>query len=266
MSAAPAHPNLPAVIAMRGVAVSSQRDPDRIVADGVEWQVGPGELWVVGGPQRSGKSDLLMLTGGLTSPARGEYAFLGEAMPIFEEERMPERLKIGLVFDSGQLFNRMTVAENIALPLRYHRNLNRAAAEAEVQEVIALLELEPYARQFPARLSRNWQKRAGLARALILKPELLLVDNPLGGLDGRHSNWWLGFLEQLCAGHSYLAKRRATVVVTTDDLARLAAGLRGPAHFALMTEGGFLVIGGREALAACADERVRDLMSPPAPA
>ena len=96
----------------------------------------------------SGKSDFLMLTGGLMAPQRGRYRFFGEEMPIFEDARLKERLRLGLVFDGGQLFNHLTVAENVALPLRYHRNLSRAARPtAAVRELLEATELTPWAEQ-----------------------------------------------------------------------------------------------------------------------
>ena len=251
----------PAVVDMRGVAVSSQRNPAIVVATGVDWVAGAGELWVVAGEQRSGKTDLLLLAGGLTSPVQGTYHFLGERMPIFEEERLKHRLKLSYVFDGGQLFNQMTLAENVALPLRYHENLDRAEAEPRVREVMELLELAPWAHCAPAGVARSWQKRAGLARALMLKPSLLLVDNPLGGLDVRHAAWWLNFLEQLAAGHSFMGGQPLTVVLTTDDLPRLAGGLRQQQRFAVLSQGRFRVVGDREALFACHDPDVRELLA-----
>src|SRR5689334_19085390 len=98
MSAAPANPVTPA-LEMLGVAVSSMKDPDVTVAEGVDWSVAPGGFWVVAGPQRSGKSDFLMMTGGLMAPTRGTYRFFGEEMPIFEDARLADRLRLGLVFD-----------------------------------------------------------------------------------------------------------------------------------------------------------------------
>lgn len=251
----------PPLIEMRGVAVSAQREPASVVAREVDWSVRRGELWVVAGPQRAGKSDLLLLAGGLTSPAAGTYCFLGERMPIFEEERLQHRLKLSLVFDGGQLFNQMTLAENVALPLRYHENLDRAAAEPRVREVMELLELAPWAHCAPAGVARSWQKRAGLARALMLQPSLLLVDNPLGGLDVRHAAWWLNFLEQLAAGHSFMGGQPLTVVLTTDDLPRLAGGLRQQQRFAVLSQGRFRVVGDREALFASRDPDVRELLA-----
>ena len=107
-------------IEMTGVAVSALRDPDTTVAEGINWTVNAGDYWVVAGPHGSGKSDFLMLTGGLMAPRQGQYRFLGEEMPIFEESRLKERLRLGLVFDGGQLFNHLTVAENVLLGREPH--------------------------------------------------------------------------------------------------------------------------------------------------
>lgn len=260
MSESIANPN-PIALAMRGVTVSSLRDAAVVVAREVDWTVRTGEFWVVAGPQRSGKTALLMLAGGLTSPAEGTYDFLGEPMPIFEEERLAHRLKLGFVFDGGRLFHRMTVAENVALPLCYREDLQPAATAPRVRELMDLLELMEFAHQRPSGLARNWQRRAGLARALILKPEVLLVDNPLGGLDARHATWWLNFLEQLSAGHSFMGGQPVTIIVTTDDLPRLAGALRKPCQFAVMHEEKFRVVGDREQLFASRDPWVKELLA-----
>ena len=248
----------PPAIEMRGVTVATMRDAAQIVVEEINWTVHAGEFWVVAGPQRSGKSDLLMLTGGLMSPARGTYRCFGEEMPIFEEERLPQRLRLGSVFDSGQLFTQMTIAENVALPLRYHENLSRTAAEPRVQALMEMMELTAFAHRSPATVARNWQKRAGLARALMLQPDLLLLDNPLSGLDARHTAWCLNFLEQLSAGHSFRGGRPMTLVVATDDLRPWMAGSR---KFALINRKTFSVIGAVEQLTASNDPLVRELLS-----
>src|SRR5438876_9916249 len=206
------------VIEMENVAVGAMRDQSTMVAEEINWTVAGGDYWVIAGLQGAGKSDFLMMTGGLMPPAAGNYKLLGEAMPIFDEPRLKHRLRLGLVFEGGQLFNHLTVAENVALPLRYHRNLSQTAAQPEVQPLLEALELGPWADSTPGAIGRNWQKRVGLARALALKPEVLLVDSPLTGLDLRHINWWLGFLDQLSAGHSLLQGHPVTMVVTAADL------------------------------------------------
>jgi len=208
----------PFALEMREVTVTSLKDSSAIVAAEVNWAVRQGEFWVIGAPQHSGKTDFLMGLAGLSSPAGGEYFFLGESMPIFEEPRLAQRLKLGLVFDGGQLLGQLTVAENIALPLRYHERLSAEAIESRVQELLEITELLPWANSTPASVGRSWQQRAGLARALALQPEVLMLDSPLTSLDTRHKTWWLGFLDQLSHEPSSAGSKPVTLVVTADDL------------------------------------------------
>ena len=175
-------------VEMEDVSAPSLRDQSIIVVEHVRWAVREGDYWIIAGLQGAGKSDFLMMTAGLVPPAAGTYRFFGETMPIFEEHRLNKRLALGLVFETGQLFNHLTVLENIALPLRYHKNLSNAEAQEAVTLLIEELELGPWTDSTPGAIGRNWQKRVGLARALALKPKLLLVDNPLSGLDLRHAN------------------------------------------------------------------------------
>jgi len=253
----PAQAGVPA-IEMTGVAVNALRDPDTTVAEDINWTVNAGDYWVVAGLHGSGKSDFLMLTGGLMPPRSGHYRFFGEEMPIFEEARLKERLRLGLVFDGGQLLNHLTVAENVALPLRYHHNLNQDEAAAAVNELLAAMELSPRAQSRPGRLGRGWQKRAGLARALALQPEVLLVDNPLAGLDPRHAHWWLGFLDQLSKGHRLMRGRSVTLVVTTADFRPWKGHAR---QFALLRSRALVVLGAWGQLQAASEELVRELLT-----
>jgi ABC-type transporter Mla maintaining outer membrane lipid asymmetry ATPase subunit MlaF len=243
---------------MRGVAVGSMREPGAMVLEDVNWSVAPGDFWVVGGLQGSGKSDFFLVTGGLMAPADGTYCFFGTPMPIFEEHRLSQRLRLGIVFDGGQLLNHLTVSENVSLPLRYHCNLTKAEAEPEVQEMLRLCELGPWADSTPGAFGRNWQKRVGLARALMLKPDVLLLDNPLAGLDLRHRGWWLNFLGRLSRGHAWMNGRPVTLVVTADDLRPWQNRAR---HFAVLKNRRLVVLGGWDQLQAAGDEMVQELLA-----
>jgi ABC-type transporter Mla maintaining outer membrane lipid asymmetry ATPase subunit MlaF len=260
MSGATSTENLP-MLEMRGVAVNSIRDPSALTVEEVNWSVAPGDFWALGGLHGSGKSDLLILAGGLAVPAGGAYFFQGREMPIFEDERLAERLRIGYVFEGGQLFNHLTVAENVALALRYHKNLTETEADSEVRRMLEQTELMPWADNTPGAIARNWRKRAGLARALVLKPEVLLLDNPLGGLDSRHRAWWLNFLGQVSKGCELTDGRPVTLVVTTDDFRPWRNCAR---QFAVLKNKRLVVLGSWEQLEAANDELVRELSAAPA--
>ncbi|HSY74081.1 MAG TPA: ATP-binding cassette domain-containing protein, partial [Dongiaceae bacterium] len=191
----------PAAIEMRNVEIGAMRDMSLTVLENVDWSVAPGEFWIVAGQQHSGKSDFIMMTAGLMPPVKGSYKFFGNETQIFDESRLADRLRLGLIFENAQLFHYLTIAENVALPLQYRKNLPLTEAVKAIQELLELTELKPFADVTPANLPRSWHKRAGLARALTLRPEILLLDNPLGGLNARHSQWWLRFLDELWRGH-----------------------------------------------------------------
>jgi ABC-type transporter Mla maintaining outer membrane lipid asymmetry ATPase subunit MlaF len=261
MNNPPANPTATATrpaIEMHNVSVGAMRDLNTAMVEGVNWTVAPGDFWVVGGLQGAGKSDFLLMTGGLMAPTEGSYYFFGEEMPIFEENRLDERLRLGLVFDGGQLFNQLTISENVALPLRFHRNLSTAQAAAEVQQMLDLTELAPWADSTPGAIGRNWQKRAGLARALMIRPEVLLLDNPLGGLDLRHRGWWLNCLEQLSKGHEWMGGRPMTLIATADDLRPWRKRAR---QFAVLKDKRFVVLGSWETVESSSDERIRELLA-----
>ena len=246
------------VIEMRDVDVASAADPEMNVAEAVNWSAAAGEFWVIGGPQGSGKSDFLMMTGGLTAPKRGSYQLFGKSMPFFDERQLRERLRVGFVFDHGRPFNHLTVSENVALPLRYHGNLTQAEADSAVNQLLELTELTPWANNTPGTIPANWQKRVGLARALALKPEVLLLDNPLTGLDLRHHRWWLAFLSQLSTGHEWMGGIVTNLVVTVDDFRPWQTRAR---RFAIIKNKQFTVLGGWEHVEASRDEAVHELLA-----
>ncbi len=245
------------MLEMRGLTVVSIKNPNVSVARDVNWTVNTGEFWVVGAPQHSGKSDFLMTAGGILSPAGGEFLFLGEAMPIFEESRMMHRLKLGFVFDGGQLLGSLTIAENIALPLRYHSRTTSEEIEARVIELLEVTELVPWANSTPVNVPRSWQQRAGLARAMALSPEVLLLDSPLTGLDVRHTAWWLSFLGELAKGHRIAAGKPLTLVATADDL---RPWRRRANRVACLSGGKFLALGDWPAVDVCREPVVQELL------
>jgi ABC-type transporter Mla maintaining outer membrane lipid asymmetry ATPase subunit MlaF len=219
---------------MIDVTVGSLKDTEQVVLENVNWSVGVGDYWVIGGLQASGKSDFMATAAGIMRPLRGIHRVFGQELSAgFEEEQLRTRLLLGLVFDGGRLFNHLTLAENISLPIRYHQRLSLQEALAKTEALLELIELADRATTTPGTLGRNWQQRVGLARALALKPRILLLDNPLTGLDPRDVSWWLDLLDRLSAGHPTVDGQPMTLAATSDDLrpwkgrARQFALLRG---------------------------------------
>ncbi len=207
---------------------------------GMDWKVGGGEFWVIGGAHASGKSDLLATTAGLQRPAAGEFRIFGQDLyALDEDELLKQRLRTGLVFkNGGRMFSHLTVAENVALPLQYHGLGEEEKIPAVVEQLLELTGLAEFAKSTTSNLGINWRQRVGLARALALQPELLLLDEPLAGLEPKHRRWWLDFLAQLSA-------KKTTLVVATNDVAPWSDSGR---QFALLRDQRWQVVGGRNEL------------------
>ena len=250
----------PMPIEMRGISVGAVHEPNFIVLSDVNWSVAAGEFWVVGAPPHSGKSDFLMTMAGLVPPVGGSYQFYGTETRIFDESRLADRLRMGVVFEQPQLFHYLTIAENVALPLRYHENLKEDEAMAVIDDLLHATDLKPIADVTPASLPQNWHKRAGLARALALRPDILLADNPLGALDSRHCHWLRRFLDELSLGHRWLREKPLTIVATTDDFRHW----RGThLKFALLKERNFVPLGSWNDLLLSDEPLVKELLTAP---
>src|SRR5260370_42669497 len=143
------------VIEMRDVQIGTMRDLSEVMLENVNWSAARGEFWVVAGPQHSGKSDFLMMTAGLMPPANGCYKFFGNETRIFDETRMADRLRMGFIFESAQLFHDLTIAENIALPLRYHKNLSLAEAVKSIKEMLECADVQALPHMTPAVCART---------------------------------------------------------------------------------------------------------------
>jgi len=251
---------VPAALALEmiDVSVGSLIYTDALLLEGVNWKIAVGDYWAIGGMQASGKSDLMATAAGIMRPLAGSFRVFGQELGAgFEHELMPTRLRLGLVFDGGRLLNHLTIAENIALPLRYHKNLSVTEAEAQTEALLELAGLSTWAARAPGALRRNAQQRAGLARALALKPDVLLLDNPLTGLDSRDSAWWLDLLDQLCAGHAIMDRRPITLAVTGDNLRPWRDRAR---QFGILENRTLTVIGSRSDLAASNNPLVHELL------
>lgn len=154
------------------------------ILDGINLEVRRGETMVVMGGSGSGKSTLLRCMIGSLVPDTGSVRLFGREITTLHEDRLNAiRKRIGILFQSGALFNSMTLRENIALPLTEHTALPAQTIEIMVKIKLELVGLREHADKFPGQISGGMKKRAGLARALALDPQILFYDEPSAGLD-----------------------------------------------------------------------------------
>ena len=179
--------------------------------DGVDLSIGAGEFVAVTGPSGSGKSSLLNSLGCLDRPDAGRYLIEGEDVAGFDDEATSDirNRRIGFVFQSFHLLPRLTVLENVLLPLRFHRE-PPDWAQAHARDLLDRVGLSDRSHHRPNELSGGQVQRAAIARALLLKPALLLADEPTGNLDSKSAADVLGLIDQVHRGGQ-------TVVLVTHD-------------------------------------------------
>jgi phospholipid/cholesterol/gamma-HCH transport system ATP-binding protein len=151
---------------------------------GMDLAVNKGEVMFIIGTSGVGKSVTIKHLIGLLRVDEGEIWFDGQRLDGLSERQFePLRRRIGMVFQSSTLFDSMTLAENVALPLRKHQRMRHAAALDEARKRLAQVYMDAYADRYPAELSDGMRKRAAIARTLALSPEVVLFDEPTTGLD-----------------------------------------------------------------------------------
>lgn len=157
---------------------------DHIVFEHVSFEVYPGEILVILGGSGCGKSTLLKHMIGLYKPYAGRVLIHGVDVNTKDEEELQRlRMDIGVAFQGGALFGSMTVAENIALPLKEYTDLSDEDIELIVKMKLGLVNLAGFENHLPEELSGGMVKRVGLARALALEPKVVFFDEPSAGLD-----------------------------------------------------------------------------------
>jgi len=169
------------IISVRNVV---KRFGSQTVLSGVNLDVYPGETMVIMGGSGSGKSTLLRLIIGSMRPDEGTIKLFGQNICGASAEELDEiRKRFGILFQSGALFNAMSLADNVALPIREHTDLDENIIDIQVKIKLELVGLLEHAAKLPGQISGGMKKRAGLARALALDPEILFYDEPSAGLD-----------------------------------------------------------------------------------
>jgi phospholipid/cholesterol/gamma-HCH transport system ATP-binding protein len=154
------------------------------VLKGVNLDVMKGETMVVMGGSGCGKSTILRMMIGSLMPTSGSVELFGQDLATLDESSLNDtRKRFGILFQSGALFNSMSIADNVSLPLHEHTDLDPNIIDIQVKIKLELVGLREHAAKFPSQISGGMKKRAGLARALALDPQILFYDEPSAGLD-----------------------------------------------------------------------------------
>ena len=226
----------------------------RTVLDGIRLDVIEGETLVILGGSGSGKSTLLRLMIGNETIDSGDIYInhSGKTLMQMNESELDEyRKSVGVLFQSGALFNSLSVADNVALPLREHTDLPDDLVDIVVKIKLELVGLREHASKMPSQLSGGMKKRAGLARALSLEPKILFYDEPSAGLDPVTS----AEIDQLIIDLN--RKMGVTSVVVTHEM---DSAFRIANRMVLLDRGKFIVSGTPEEMRDSTDPLVRQFV------
>jgi phospholipid/cholesterol/gamma-HCH transport system ATP-binding protein len=224
----------------------------RTILDQIRLDVVRGETLVILGGSGSGKSTLLRLMIGNVPADGGDIIAFGKSLVHMSPDELDAyRRSIGVLFQSGALYNSMSVADNVALPLRQHTDLPEETIEIMVKIKLELVGLRQHADKMPAQLSGGMKKRAGLARAIALDPKVLFYDEPSAGLDPVTS----AEIDKLIIDLN--RKLGVTSVVVTHEM---DSAFRIADRMVLLDRGKFVISGTPEEMKATADPLVRQFI------
>src|SRR6202043_2903366 len=246
MAGAPAHAGTEPVISVRDVVVSYN---GRRVLDGINLDIARGETMVLLGGSGSGKSTLLRQIIGLERPESGPILINGIDLGSSKPKALKKlRHSIGVAFQNSALFNSMSVEDNVALPLREHTRLAESTIRLMTWLKLAVVGLAEFGKLSPQALSGGMKKRAAVARAISLDPEILVFDEPSAGLDPIVA----AELDEVI-----LALKQAfnmTVVVVTHEM---ASEFRIADRMAMLYKGSLIAVGTKEELRSNPHPRIR---------
>jgi phospholipid/cholesterol/gamma-HCH transport system ATP-binding protein len=191
---------------------------DFVIQRELNFEVRHGDIFIIMGGSGCGKSTLLRHLIGLQHPSAGDVLYEGQSFWRADEARRQARMrKMGVLYQSGALWSSMTLAENVALPLAEYTDLSKGEIAELVSLKLALVGLAGFENYYPSEISGGMQKRAGLARAMALDPDILFFDEPSAGLDPISSR----LLDDLIL--HLRDSLGSTVVIVTHELASIFA-------------------------------------------
>jgi phospholipid/cholesterol/gamma-HCH transport system ATP-binding protein len=225
---------------------------EREILHGVNFEVRAGETMVILGGSGSGKSTLLRTLAGLEQPSGGEIRICGNDLRTLSRQGWDQlRTRMGISFQNGALFGSMTVGENVALPLQEHTKLDQSTIGIMLRLKLEEVGLSGYEDYYPAQLSGGMRKRAAVARAMAMDPEILMFDEPSAGLD-----------PIIAAGIDELLLKlkqafKITIVVVTHEL---ASAFLIADRMILVDKGNIVAIGTPAEMKASTHPRVRQFL------
>ena len=231
----------------------TKRFGDRTILNGINLEIYRGETFVIMGGSGCGKSTFLRHLIGALIPDQGKVSVLGKDLSTLNEDEMDKlKKKLGMSFQSSALFDSMTVGENVSLPLREHTKLDKSVIDIVVKMKLEMVGLRGFEDLMPSQLSGGMRKRVGLARAIVMDPEIVFYDEPTAGLDPIVS----GVIDKLILDLS--KKLSITSIVVTHDMKSVFSIAD---RVAMLYEGRVLEVGTTKEISASKNQMVQQFIS-----